>query len=121
MVDQDVVRREHLPTSGPIIIDEYTSLPYAVVRFRRMWRKVANAAGIPKCVCNNDSRGNGRNEDDADEISRPKLTRDIMAKSCMKKSGPRCRPCQITLERTLRKIWLLTCSRERSLWRTFRR
>lgn len=50
------VRRELLPASGPVIVDQYTSLPYAVGRFRRKWREVANAAGIPANVCNMDTR-----------------------------------------------------------------
>jgi len=55
------ISREHLPPSGPIVIDEYTGLPYTVVRFRRKWRKIATAAGIPEHVCNMDSRAAGRN------------------------------------------------------------
>jgi len=50
------VRRELLPTSGPMIVDQYTSLPYAVGRFRRKWREVATAAGVPANVCNMDTR-----------------------------------------------------------------
>lgn len=55
-------RRELLPASGPVIIDQYTGLPYAVSRFRRLWRKVATAAGVPANVCNMDSRAGAISE-----------------------------------------------------------
>lgn len=55
-------RRDLLPTSGPIVVDEYTGLPYAVVRFRRKWREVARSCGIPDEVCNMDSRAGAISE-----------------------------------------------------------
>lgn len=55
-------RRDLLPASGPVIIDEYTGLPYAVVRFRRKWREVATAAGVPTNVFNMDSRAGAISE-----------------------------------------------------------
>lgn len=56
------VRRELLPASGPVIVDEYTGLPYTAIRFRREWRKVATAVGIPKTICNMDSRAGAISE-----------------------------------------------------------
>lgn len=56
------VRRELLPASGPVIVDEYTGLPYTAGRFRREWRRLATAAGIPSTVCNMDSRAGAISE-----------------------------------------------------------
>lgn len=56
------VRRDMLPASGPVIVDEFTSMPYTNIRFRSKWRLVANAAGIPKEVCNMDSRAGAISE-----------------------------------------------------------
>jgi|HubBroStandDraft_1064217.scaffolds.fasta_scaffold08818_4 hypothetical protein len=41
---------------GPIILREKTGLPWPAAEFRRKWRAVANAAGVPKSVKNMDSR-----------------------------------------------------------------
>lgn len=37
-----------IPKHGPVIVYEKTRLPYAGVQFRREWRFIATAAGIPK-------------------------------------------------------------------------
>ncbi len=47
--------RSKLPGSGPIIISETTGYPYYNDDFRRKWRAIADAAGIPKSVKNMDS------------------------------------------------------------------
>jgi hypothetical protein len=44
------------PTSGPLIIDPETDLPYQAWKFRRIWRDLAMQVGIPKGVRNMDSR-----------------------------------------------------------------
>jgi hypothetical protein len=44
------------PPSGPLIIDPETRLPYEGWKFRRIWRRMADAAGVPKNVRNMDSR-----------------------------------------------------------------
>jgi hypothetical protein len=44
------------PTSGPIIIHERTKLPYRAAAFRRLWRLIADNAGVPKDIRNSDSR-----------------------------------------------------------------
>ncbi|WFU42617.1 hypothetical protein QA640_09230 [Bradyrhizobium sp. CB82] len=48
--------RSALPSSGPIIVSEWSGIPWSAVEFRRWWRQVANACGIPKTVKNMDSR-----------------------------------------------------------------
>ncbi len=42
--------------SGPMMISERTGLPWRGHEFRRSWRKIADACGIPKTVFNMDSR-----------------------------------------------------------------
>jgi hypothetical protein len=51
-----------LPTNGPIIVSEWNKRPWETVEFRRWWRKVATAAGVPKDVRNMDSRAGGISE-----------------------------------------------------------
>lgn len=48
--------REAMPASGPVILCEINAWPYYNTEFRRKWRKVANAAGVPKNVKNMDTR-----------------------------------------------------------------
>jgi hypothetical protein len=52
----DQITRADLPRTGPIILNEQTAFPFAQNEFRRKWRIVADAAGIPKSVRNADSR-----------------------------------------------------------------
>jgi hypothetical protein len=42
--------------SGPVIVSEWDRLPWTGPEFRRWWRMVANACGVPKAVRNMDSR-----------------------------------------------------------------
>jgi hypothetical protein len=56
LVKAEFERIGALPQSGPIIVSEFTGLPYTAAEFRRWWRKVADAAGVPKNVKNMDSR-----------------------------------------------------------------
>lgn len=51
--------RPVLPACGPIVISETTGLPYHADDFRRKWRLIADMAGIPKIVRNQDSRAGG--------------------------------------------------------------
>ena len=51
-----VVHRHLLPSSGPIVVSDTTGIPWTDSEFRRKWRKVANAAGVPKDTWNMDSR-----------------------------------------------------------------
>lgn len=48
--------------SGPVIISEETQEPYTAVQFRRLWRKIARAAGVPDNVKQMDTRAGGGTE-----------------------------------------------------------
>jgi hypothetical protein len=57
MVIEELGRlRERPTTHEPMIIDNRKRRPYKAHQFRRMWRKVADAAGVPPSVKNMDSR-----------------------------------------------------------------
>lgn len=56
------VRRDLLPATGPVILCEIHAQPWFDTEFRRKWRKVANACGIPKNVFNMDSRSGAISE-----------------------------------------------------------
>lgn len=48
---------------GPMIVSEFTGLPWiSSKRFYRMWRKAAEAAGVPSHIQNRDSRAGGITE-----------------------------------------------------------
>jgi hypothetical protein len=55
----EALTRARLPLSGPVIKYESNGLPYQSHQFRRVWRMVADAAGVPKNVKNRDSRAGG--------------------------------------------------------------
>lgn len=48
--------------AGPIIINEITGAPWSAAEYRRKWRLVATTAGVPKEVCNMDSRAGAISE-----------------------------------------------------------
>ncbi len=54
--------RARLPARGAIIINEKHGQPYLTHTFRRTWREVATAAGVPKAVKNMDSRAGAISE-----------------------------------------------------------
>lgn len=56
MVMEEFARLGELPKTGPIIISELTGIPYTAAEFRRQWRVLARACGIPDKVRNMDSR-----------------------------------------------------------------
>lgn len=56
------VRRDLLPATGPVIRAETNGVPYTDNEYRRKWRKVATAAGVPKNVWNMDSRSGAISE-----------------------------------------------------------
>lgn len=62
MVMEEIGKLSDIPTSGPIIRSEWDELPWAAVEFRRWWRQVADACGIPKTVRNMDSRAGAISE-----------------------------------------------------------
>jgi hypothetical protein len=63
-----LLTRDMFPAAGPIIVAE-DSLPFTSWVFRKRWRLLANAAGIPKNVKNMDSRSGGITE--AEESGAP--------------------------------------------------
>lgn len=48
--------RSALPASGPVVLSEYDGLPWDAVEYRRWWRRIATACGVPKEVRSADSR-----------------------------------------------------------------
>lgn len=54
--------RALMPASGPIIVSEEIDRPYHAGPFRRIWRKAADACGIPKEIFNMDSRAGAISE-----------------------------------------------------------
>src|ERR1700688_2039955 len=48
--------RSLLPATGPVIIDEYSGLPYKADDFREEWRIIATECGVPLNVQNRDAR-----------------------------------------------------------------
>jgi hypothetical protein len=57
------------PKKGPVIVDA-NGKPYDANAFRRLWRMIANEAGIPKEVRNMDSkRGTDASDEDSPEAS----------------------------------------------------
>jgi hypothetical protein len=56
MVMEELGRLSSRPSSGPIVMNEHTSLPWVTDDFREYWRKIATTVGIPKSVRNADSR-----------------------------------------------------------------
>ena len=62
MVMEEFAKLGEFPKSGPLIICERTKRPWLPFEFRRWWRIVADAAGIPKTVKNMDSRAGGITE-----------------------------------------------------------
>jgi hypothetical protein len=47
---------------GPLIVNEYTGLPYTDDVYREHWREAADDAGVPKSIQNRDSRAGGITE-----------------------------------------------------------
>lgn len=56
MVREELNKLGELPPAGPVIVCEFSDLPWTAYEFRRWWRKVADACRIPKNVRNMDSR-----------------------------------------------------------------
>lgn len=62
MVLEELARLPSVPTAGPVIIYEVTGIPYRSAQFRKVWRLVATAAGVPDAVFNMDSRAGAISE-----------------------------------------------------------
>lgn len=56
------INRSLLPASGPVISNEISATPWSGNEYRRKWRKIAKAAGIPDNVWNMDSRSGAISE-----------------------------------------------------------
>jgi hypothetical protein len=59
MVMEELRLLKVMPPKGPVIICEFTGVPWQAPEFRRWWRKIADACGVPKNVKNMDSRAGG--------------------------------------------------------------
>ncbi|WP_024516771.1 tyrosine-type recombinase/integrase [Bradyrhizobium sp. Tv2a-2] len=53
------LRRDMFPAAGPMVVCEDTGLPYPDSSYRKDWRKLATAAGIPTKVQSRDARAGG--------------------------------------------------------------
>ncbi len=65
MVRKEIERLEVRPQSGPVVLSDYTRMPWSAHEFRRVWRMIATAAGVPKNVRNMDSRAGGDEENNS--------------------------------------------------------
>jgi hypothetical protein len=61
------IRRIPRPETGPVIVVDGTGLPWRGVEFRRKWRALARAVGIPDDVKNRNSRDAGSDDGEDDE------------------------------------------------------
>ncbi|MCK1422763.1 hypothetical protein IVB14_22960 [Bradyrhizobium sp. 180] len=69
-LDASKPARNKLPSVGAIVRSEWDGLPWTPVEFRRWWRKVANACGVPPTVKNMDGRTRAKDGDDSEEKER---------------------------------------------------
>ena len=62
MIIQELAAVSDSKRAGPVIVCEYSGLPWRDKVFPAAWRKIANAVGVPKAVQNRDSRAGGITE-----------------------------------------------------------
>jgi hypothetical protein len=62
MVMEELQRLPSIPKSGPVVVLERTGIPYRGAQFRKDWRLIATAAGVPERVYNMDSRAGAISE-----------------------------------------------------------
>lgn len=62
MVMEELGRLPQIPANGPVVVSEFDGLPWTGEEFRRWWRLLADACGIPKTVRNMDSRAGAISE-----------------------------------------------------------
>jgi hypothetical protein len=55
MVLEEIKRLGATPKNGPVVVSEWSQKPWSSNEFRRWWRKLADAAGVPKNIRNMDS------------------------------------------------------------------
>jgi integrase len=73
----DPVDRALLPAAGPLVVNPGTGLPWSARNFRRSWRALADAAGLPKGLQNRDSRPGAATEADVAGAPREKIQRQL--------------------------------------------
>jgi Phage integrase family len=56
LMEEMGTNRSAMPNAGPVVVSERSGRPWYPVEFRRNWREVATAAGVPRSVRNMDSR-----------------------------------------------------------------
>lgn len=66
MEEFDRLKNGRPQNNDPIIVFEKTQRPYLTHTFRREWRKIADAAGVPKAIKNMDSRPENQGRPDVD-------------------------------------------------------
>jgi hypothetical protein len=65
------------PKKGPIIVSEWSGKPWSAAEYRRWWRRLADAAGVPKSIKNMDSsRAVDRNKAVVPPAKEPELVLD---------------------------------------------
>lgn len=62
MVMEELGKAPPSPQGAPLIVNPRTGLPYRQEYFRELWRRCAEAAGIPRTVWNRDLRAGGITE-----------------------------------------------------------
>jgi hypothetical protein len=61
MVLEELARAQ-IKDRGPIIVNEHTGRPWNALTFRRRWREIATAAGVPRDIRNMDTRAGAISE-----------------------------------------------------------
>jgi hypothetical protein len=62
MVLEELALMGALPERGPIVLNEHTGRPWNDLTFRRRWREIATAAGVPTNIRNMDTRAGAISE-----------------------------------------------------------
>lgn len=74
--DKLVPHRELLPASGRMIVSELTGVPWTAVAFRRKWREIATAVGVPLKTWQMDTRASA-----VTEATNSNVSLEIVAKA----------------------------------------
>jgi hypothetical protein len=90
------------PPSGPLIIDPESGLPYEAWKFRRIWRRMATAAGVPKNVWNMDTRA-GRITERFEHGAALEDIRQLAGHERLETTRRNCRNVRGAITRALRK------------------
>lgn len=62
MVMEELDWLGQIPPNGPVVISEWDQLPWTSSEFRRWWRIIADACGVPKTIRNMDTRAGAISE-----------------------------------------------------------